>query len=104
MLRLPIGLCVAACLGSAAHAADRSAELLCLSQGDALEIVTAHEAIPLGEAVGQARRAVPNAEVMRAALCREPDALVYRIIVLRKDGRVVHVSVDAPSGSVKTVH
>lgn len=104
MRRLPIGLCVIACLVSGAGAADRSAESPCLSQGDALEIVSAHEAVPLGEAVGLARRAVPNAEVLRAALCREPDALVYRIIVLRKDGRVVHVTVDAPSGSVKTVH
>jgi uncharacterized membrane protein YkoI len=41
--------------------------------------------------------------VLRAALCRDGEAFVYRIMALRKDGRVVQVTVDAPSGRVRSV-
>ena len=35
------------------------------------------------QAIVSARKAVPNAEVLRATLCREAEALVYRITLLR---------------------
>ncbi|WP_375458400.1 PepSY domain-containing protein [uncultured Enterovirga sp.] len=79
-------------------------ETACLSSGDAAEAVTMHKVIAPAEALGKARGAVPNADVLRASLCRDPDALVYRITVLRPDGRVVRVTVDAPSGKVRHVH
>lgn len=76
----------------------------CLSSGDTSEAVAARQVVAPGAAIVLAREAVPNADVLRAALCRDPDVLVYRIVVLRQDGRVVRVTVDAPSGKVKTVH
>ncbi len=76
----------------------------CLSPGDMSEAVAARQVVAPGAAIVLAREAVPNADVLRAALCHDPDALVYRIVVLRHDGRLVRVTVDAPSGKVKTVH
>jgi uncharacterized membrane protein YkoI len=72
--------------------------------GDTLEIVTARQVVEPTEALGRARQAVPHADVLRAALCHGPDSLVYRITVLRHDGRVIRVTVDAPSGKVTTIH
>jgi uncharacterized membrane protein YkoI len=57
-----------------------------------------------GRAIVLARGAAPGAEVRRAALCREGNQLVYLIMALRKDGRVVRVTVDALSAKVKSVH
>ena len=51
-----------------------------------------------------ARRQVPNADVVRANLCRSSDTLVYVIMALQKDGRVVQVMIDGSSGRVKSVH
>jgi hypothetical protein len=46
---------------------------------------------------------VPNADVVRANLCRGPGGLVYVIMALRRDGRVVQVMIDGPSGRVQSV-
>lgn len=76
----------------------------CLPPGDAAEAVGARRVVGPAQALGQARRAVPDSDVLRASLCGATEALVYRIMVLRRDGRVVHVTVDAPSGKVTAVH
>lgn len=89
--------------GAAAKAEHLPGEM-CLSSGDATEAVAARKAVAPAQAILLAHRAVPDAEVLRAALCNEPDTLVYRIMVLRNDGRLVRVTVDAPSGKVKSVH
>ena len=81
-----------------------AADTGCLSSGDASEAVSAKRVVAPGQALVLARRAVPNADILRASLCRDPDDLVYRITALRHDGRLVRVTVDAPSGRVKTVH
>lgn len=85
-------------------AAERPERAGCLSTGEATEAVASRRAVAAADAIGLARRTVPNADVLRAALCSEPDALVYRITVLRTDGKLVRVTVDAPSGKVKSVH
>ena len=41
--------------------------------------------------------------VVRANLCWNDKSLVYVIVALRKDGRVVHVMIDGPSGRVRSV-
>jgi hypothetical protein len=41
--------------------------------------------------------------MLRAMLCSDGDVYLYVISVLRKDGRVVHVVVDGPSGKVGAV-
>jgi len=89
---------------SSGVATDRHSEPPCLSPADTVEIVTAHQVVTPSEALVHGRRAVPDSEILRASLCREPDALVYRIMLLTKDGRVVRVTVDAGSGNVKAVH
>ena len=92
------------CLGVAALDAASSAPAgACLSSGDVTEAVATHRVVAPGEAIVLARRTVPNADVLRASLCGEPDRLVYQITVLRRDGRFVRVTVDAPSGKLKTV-
>lgn len=81
-----------------------SADTGCLSSGAASEAVSAKRVVAPDQALVLARSAVPNADILRATLCHEPDTLVYRITALRHDGRLVRVTVDAPSGRVKAVH
>lgn len=97
-----VGLLVAR--SSLGWAADRGSEPACLSPGDTVEIVTARQVVKPSDALVHVRRAVPDSEILRAYLCREPHSLVYRVVLLTKDGRIVRVTVDAPSGQVKTVH
>jgi uncharacterized membrane protein YkoI len=104
MRRALLGFLLIAAVSPPALASDRHAEPPCLSPGDTVEIVTAHEVVPPSEALIHVRSAVPDSEILRASLCREPDSLVYRIVLLTRDGRVVRVTLDAPSGKVKTIH
>jgi uncharacterized membrane protein YkoI len=68
------------------------------------EAVASKGVIAPASAVMTARRQVPNADVVRANLCRSSDTLVYVIMALQKDGRVVQVMIDGSSGRVKSVH
>ena len=68
------------------------------------EAVASKGVVAPASAVMTARRQVPNADVVRASLCRNSDALVYVIMVLQKDGRIVQVMIDGSSGRVKSVH
>ena len=94
--------CVLAASGAGAN--DNPRGLECLSSGDALEVVSAHKVVPPERAVVLARGAAPNADVVRAVLCRQRDVLVYLVMALRADGRLVRVTVDASSGKVKSVY
>jgi uncharacterized membrane protein YkoI len=87
----------------AATVPGRAADPPCLSPGDTVDVVAAHEVVAPSEALVHVRRTVPDSEILRASLCREPEALVYRIVLLTKAGRVVRVTVDAPTGKVKAV-
>lgn len=99
-----IPLCLAAaCWTAVAACGGAGAAKACLSPGDAAEAVGARRVVAPEQALGQARRAVPGADVLRASLCGAAEALVYRIMVLRPDGRLVHVTVDAPSGKVTAI-
>lgn len=105
-MRLPKLFCwlPAALLASGAVGADARPHGRCLTSGEAWEVVSAHKVVPPERAVHLAHKVVPNGEVLRAALCQDPEGLVYRLIVLRKDGRFVHVIIEAPSGVIKAVH
>jgi uncharacterized membrane protein YkoI len=76
----------------------------CVPQREMLEIVSGKRVVTPASAIMTARREVPNADVLRANLCRSDESLIYVIVALRKDGRVVEVRIDAPSGNVKSVH
>ncbi len=71
----------------------------CLSQRETLDVIAAHNlARPretLREAAGSAR-----AEPLGAKLCRWDEDFVYEITLLRQDGKVLRVFVDAASGKV----
>jgi uncharacterized membrane protein YkoI len=75
----------------------------CLSPRDMQEAVAAERVVSPARAVGAARHAVPGGDMLRANLCREGEAYIYVISVLRNDGRVVHVVVDGPTGKVAQV-
>ena len=103
MLWRLLGVVLITCFAAGSDAADRAGGSLCLSPGATSAAVSAHEVIDPAEALALARKAVPGSEVLRAALCREPDFLVYHFMVLKPDGRVVRVTIDAPSGKVIAV-
>ena len=88
----------------AAHAQGAAALRNCLAPREMQEIVSSNGVIAPANAVMTAQRQVPNADVVRANLCRSDNALVYVIMALRKDGRVVQVMIDAPSGRIRSVH
>ena len=75
----------------------------CLSPRDMQDFVAASRVVAPVLAIGAARRAVPGADLLRVTLCRDGEAFIYVISVLRKDGRVVHVVIDGPSGKVAAV-
>jgi uncharacterized membrane protein YkoI len=75
----------------------------CLSPRDMRDVVSTNRVVGPALAIGAARRAVPGADMLRATLCRDGEVFVYVISVLRKDGRVVHVVVDGPTGKVASM-
>jgi uncharacterized membrane protein YkoI len=88
---------------STARAAGPIVAQPCLSPREMQETAATNRVVAPALAVGAARRAVPGADMLRATLCRDGEAFVYVISVLRKDGRVVHVVIDGPSGKVAAV-
>ncbi|WP_157961373.1 PepSY domain-containing protein [Microvirga flavescens] len=75
----------------------------CLPLREMQEAVASKGVVAPANAVMTARRQVPNADVVQANLCRVESGLVYIIVALQKDGRIVQVMVDAPSGDIKSV-
>jgi uncharacterized membrane protein YkoI len=75
----------------------------CVPPREVQDVVETSGVVAPAAAVMTARRQVPNADVVRANLCRSDNALVYVIVALRKDGRVVHVMIDGSSGRVRSV-
>ena len=96
------GVAVLLELVSVAHAQGAAAPQGCLAPGEMQEVVSSNQIVAPATAVVTARRTVPGADVVRANLCRSGDGLVYVITALRKDGRVVQVMIDAPSGRVQS--
>jgi uncharacterized membrane protein YkoI len=94
--------CILAAPGAGAN--DNPRDYECLSSGDALEAVSTRQVVPPARAIVQARAAAPDADVIRAVLCRQANRLVYLVMALREDGRLVRIAVDAPSGKVKSVY
>lgn len=83
---------------------EHGSEHACLTAAQARDVVAAHRlAEPFRVMQTTARHF--QAEALRAKLCRRKDELVYEISLLRRDGRVIHVSINAVSGKiVRTVN
>ena len=102
-----VTLLIIACwafIGAAqAQGAPSAALQNCVSARDMQEVVATSGVVPPAAAVMTARGQVPNADVVRANLCRSGGGYVYVIIALRRDGRVVQVKIDGASGRVQSV-
>jgi uncharacterized membrane protein YkoI len=102
MRSLLIGVALFGCIGLA-HAEGGAGPLDCLDPGEMRETVAEKKVIAPAVAVVAARRTVPEADIVRANLCRVENHLLYIIMALRRDGRFVYVTIDATSGKVRTV-
>jgi uncharacterized membrane protein YkoI len=85
---------------SPALASGPNERVSCLSPEDVQKLVVSDKAVSSAKAVRAARPSVPNAELLRTRLCQDGDKLQYRITFLKRDGRIVPVTIDATSGSV----
>lgn len=88
----------AACPAAAEEAA-RAMKPACLDEGEIHAEVGARRVVSQIAAL-RAARAAKGGEPVRARLCRSESGLFYAITSLKKDGKVVHVMVDATSGKV----
>ncbi|GIL02794.1 MAG: hypothetical protein BroJett030_26930 [Alphaproteobacteria bacterium] len=70
----------------------------CLSQDQRRAAIQGRKAVPLGRAI-RAAKARQAGDVLDARLCRQDKRLVYVLTVLARDGKVVHLRVDAGSGA-----
>jgi uncharacterized membrane protein YkoI len=88
---------------SAANAAEAepraAAKLVCLNAAETREMVKSRRLLEpfaaLKSAGGQRK-----AEPLSARLCRAGDDFVYEITLLHRDGRLVHVEMEAASGKI----
>ncbi|MBL8590638.1 MAG: PepSY domain-containing protein [Methylobacteriaceae bacterium] len=71
----------------------------CLSATETLDVIAANRLAGPSETLGKAAGAA-RAEPLGARLCRWNEDFVYEITLLRADGRVLRVFVDAASGKV----
>ena len=81
-----------------------AAPTACLGAEETHRAVAQRRVIEPKTAVLTARQLIPGADVMRGGLCREGETLVYRFLVLRKDGRFIQVTIEGPSGKVLRVN
>lgn len=69
----------------------------CLSQGDTRDALAGGKTVPPFRAVAAALRGGPG-ESVGIRLCKMNSAMVYDVAILKLDGRLVHVLVDAGTG------
>src|SRR5262245_41276346 len=72
----------------------------CLSSRDARSAVQSGQAVPLSKALKQIKSATGGEILPTPRLCNASGQLVYIVKVLKPDGEVMTLTVDAASGSV----
>jgi uncharacterized membrane protein YkoI len=82
-------------LHDAAVAAESGA---CLTPDQRRAAIQNRKAVPLGRALRTAK-ARHAGDLLNARLCRQGKGLVYVLTVLARDGKVMHVRVDADNGN-----
>lgn len=85
--------------GGPAVAAAQSVQRACLSPSETLDAI-ADRALVEPRRMLRAAADKARAEAVGARLCRWEDAFVYEFTLLRQDGRILFVYVDASSGKV----
>ena len=97
-----LALTVAAALAAEAepiHAAAVAVKSACLNAAETRDQIKAHRLIePFAalKAAAQQRKA----EALSARLCHAGDDFIYEITLLHRDGRLVHVQMDAGTGKL----
>jgi uncharacterized membrane protein YkoI len=84
---------------AAAEEPARASKSACLDEAEIHAEVGSRRVVSQVAAL-RAARAAKGGEPVRARLCRSESGLVYAITSLKKDGKVVHVVIDASSGKV----
>ena len=87
-----------------AHAQGAAVLRNCLAPGEMREVISTQALMPPANAVMLVQRQMPQADVVRANLCRTDNTLVYVIMALSKDGRLIQVMIDAPTGRIRSMH
>lgn len=81
----------------AERAGEHAGEHACLTAAQARDKIAAHKlAEPFRLMLAQAHHY--QAEAIGVKLCRRKDEFVYEISLLRRDGRVIHVVLNAQNG------
>jgi hypothetical protein len=94
---LALAVMLAVC--APALAAERLPERACLTAAQTREMIKLRRlAEPFRLMKDAAHRY--QAEALGMKLCRRKDELIYEISLLRRDGRVIHVSINALSGKI----
>jgi uncharacterized membrane protein YkoI len=88
---------VSAYLGSSAAARSEPAESVCFSAGETRDKILANGLFEPFHAMKSTAGRL-QAETIGIKLCRWNEELVYEISLLRRDGRVIHVFLDAKTG------
>jgi hypothetical protein len=92
-----------ALFGARAHAAEaeppHEPKPICLNAGETREEVKTHRLLEPFTALKFAA-AQRKAEALSARLCHTGDEFVYEITLLHRDGRLVHVQMDAGTGKL----
>jgi uncharacterized membrane protein YkoI len=96
-LRIFLSCCFA--YGAAANAAEPATEHACFTQAQTREKIGAHK---LAEPFRLMKNAASRfqAEAISVKLCHHGEDFVYEINLLRHDGHVIHVFVNAQNGQV----
>ena len=76
-----------------------NASRLCLSDTEARTLVQMHKLIGLDQALMSAK-AKAKGDLISAHLCQVPDGFMYRIAIIKQDGKFVKLLVDANSGQI----
>ncbi len=94
-----LALAVMLAICTPALSAGRPHERACLTAAQARETIALHKlAEPFRLMIIAARRF--QAEAIGVKLCRRKDEFIYEISLLRRDGRVIHVFMNAVSGKI----
>lgn len=75
----------------------------CVSPTDMRELVNQKRVVDPAVAIAAAQLSVPGSDILRANLCKRNGGLIYLIVALRADGKVIHVTVGGASGRVETL-
>jgi uncharacterized membrane protein YkoI len=74
---------------------SETGNLACFSPQETRRHVVAGKIVPPALVMRKARQSMPNSDILRARLCHANNGPVYVITVLRHDGRVVHIMMEA---------